>query len=36
VARARELAAEPPQIRLFHGEELRLDDFTDTRTDKLE
>jgi quinol monooxygenase YgiN len=34
IARARELAAEPPEIRLFNGEEIRLDDFTDARTDK--
>lgn len=33
VARARELAAEPPEIRLFSGEEMPLHEFTETRSD---
>ncbi len=36
VARARELAAEPPEIRLFSSVELPLSDFVHTRIDKPE
>lgn len=36
VARARELAAEPPEIRLFRSEEMSLHEFTQTQNDRPE